>query len=502
MKKTLLLGMLLVAGLSANAQIDNVAAPQFSGVDVVTGETVSLQAYLDQGKTVVVYMSAAWCGPCWSFHNTHALTDLYHAFGPQGSDEVVIIYVESDWRTPAGELAGVDLPQTLPPGVAAPAPPQGDWITGTPYHIINEDTVAESYDIPGFPTIFAICPSGTAGQPGTAHEIQRGTPGDLTEFIGEKCTTPVGVDHWARVTADNLRYCDSNVPVIANVEGYGHALTSIEAQLKKNDVIVATQTFTLNLKGFEVGQIEFDGIVAEAGADYTVEILQVNGAAALTTIPANNVTEDFNVFPSASIDSNKNIKITIHTDEYPNEMKLYIITDDANPLIAYQTPTYGNTTANKEKTFEYYVTLEANKCYGVVLQDAVGDGWDYNTPGTPAVEHGVTITSGGVTLFSNAGDFGQQLWQDATLRTNDVLDTKKFDVAGFAIYPNPSNGQLNISTTETVDVTIIDITGKTVHTATGINDGASLNLTSLQSGMYIAKIKGQSGEKIEKLVIK
>lgn len=74
MKKNLLFGTLLLAALGANAQITNGSnAPEIHGprvisvdntTDIVTyGEEISLQAYLDAGKTVVMDGSATWCGP-------------------------------------------------------------------------------------------------------------------------------------------------------------------------------------------------------------------------------------------------------------------------------------------------------------------------------------------------------------------------------------------------------------------------------------------------------
>jgi hypothetical protein len=41
-----------------------------------------------------------------------------------------------------------------------------------------------------------------------------------------------------------------------------------------------------------------------------------------------------------------------------------------------------------------------------------------------------------------------------------------------------------------------------VFNAKGINNGDAVNLGSLQSGMYIAKINGASSERTEKIVIK
>ncbi|GGB68980.1 hypothetical protein GCM10007424_06180 [Flavobacterium suaedae] len=501
MKKTLLLGLLALAGFSANAQIaDGSEAPDFSGTDVVTQEEISLQAYLDEGKTVVVYMSAAWCGPCWSFHNTHYLSDIYHAYGPEGSDEIAVIYIESDWRTPEGEIFGEDLPQDLPSGIPAPPAPLGDWTEGTPYPIINNDNVGAEYDIPGYPTMFAICPQGV-GEPGIVTEIERGTPAELTQFINGACTQLEGVENWAKIEAGDARYCESTGDINFNLTSFGSNVTSATIDLKKNGTVVDTQTFTVELGLFEAQTVAFENVELDGSAEYQVELTQVNGETPVATIPENLASENFTVVPNASVDSYQNIKVTIHTDEWANEMKAYILDSSGN--IVWNTPNY--TAADNEQTFEYVVTLEDIDCYMVAMTDSYGDGWTYNESG-PDVPHGIIFETadGATTLFESDGDFaGQVFIQEATFKTNGQLDAEKFNTDEFSIYPNPSTGIFNFATQSVVDVTVIDVTGKTVHTQKGINNGDTMNLSQLQPGVYIAKVTGENtAEKTLKLVIK
>lgn len=510
--------MTLMGALAANAQIANGAdAPEIvgnritaiNGDEVVYGEEISLQAYLDAGKTVVVDMSAAWCAPCWGFHNSHTLEDLYAAYGPEGSDELAIIFVEADPSTNVLELSG----QSLPPlgGLPERGPSQGDWLAGTPYPVINNDEAAADYGLEGFPSLYIITPSGTQGTLGTVTNLDRDSLGAMVAAINDaRGTDMVGVDHWGKIEAAPVRSCDAIVPVTALVQGFGHDVTSVEAQLKKDGVVVATQTFNLTLEAFEFGVITFDGVNAEATAEYQAVLTQVNGAAALNTVPEYNISEEYAVIPNASIESSSNVTVVLHTDEYPSEMRLYIIKyNDAGEAEPVWSKTFPNDSATyKEKTFTYNIDfttvagVTTDTCLGVVMQDTYGDGWDVNETGA-TVEHGVTITSGdGTVLFTHNGTFGQQIWQDATFKTNGLLGNEKLETSSFAVYPNPSNGIFNFNTEETINVTVTDLTGKTVHTAKGIENGGSMDLSGLQTGMYIAKINGASGERVEKLIIK
>ncbi|MBK6370321.1 MAG: hypothetical protein IPF64_10985 [Flavobacteriales bacterium] len=72
MKKTLLLSSALAIATSLSAQMpDNSICPDWTGV-TLNGGVHNLYDYLDQGYTVVVDVSAAWCGPCWNYHTGHA----------------------------------------------------------------------------------------------------------------------------------------------------------------------------------------------------------------------------------------------------------------------------------------------------------------------------------------------------------------------------------------------------------------------------------------------
>lgn len=526
MKKRLLLGAMLMGAFAMNAQIaDGSEAPEITGqqileingTDVVYGDNISLQAYLDAGKTVIVDMSAAWCAPCWGFHNSHTLEKLYTAYGPEGSDELRVIFIEADPSTNVLELDG----QSLPPlnGMQERGPSQGDWLAGTNYPVINNDTAADAYGLEGFPSVYTIVPSGTQGTLGAVYNLERGSIGDMVAAINasraEADLPPmVGLDYYGKMDAQDIRYCAADGAITGYVSSTnGHAISSAQVQLKKDGEVLATTDFTdLAIGGYATGAINFTGFDLDPAADYQMELLKVNDNDPLTLETAADFTSaEFKLFPSASTEGQGNITVTITTDEYPAEMGFYIIkyaAPGADAQVAWAKTFPNNNATYKEKTFTYVVPADkipAGDCYGIVLQDAYGDGWVYNTNGsaTPTAPYGITVTDAdGTVLFENDGDFGQMVWQDATFTTDGTAANEEFAASTFAVYPNPSTGIFSFSTEETIDVTVVDITGKTVHTAKGIENGGSINLSALQSGMYIAKINGASGERVEKLIIK
>ena len=133
----------------AQAQIpDGSIAPDFTGVDI-NGESHNLYDLLNAGKHVYIDVSATWCGPCWNYHNSHAFRDLWETHGPPGTDEAFVMFIEGDGATNTACLYG-------PSGCVGGT--QGDWVSGTPYPIIDDASIAGLYQIAYYPTIFYICP--------------------------------------------------------------------------------------------------------------------------------------------------------------------------------------------------------------------------------------------------------------------------------------------------------------------------------------------------------
>ena len=123
-------------------------APDFTVTDI-NGEEFHLYEHLDAGKVVVLDVSATWCGPCWSFHSTHILQDLHDAYGPDGTDQIRVIFYEGDAGTTDADLNGTGS-NTI-----------GDWVGDATYPIVNESPLQLDlgvYAPEGFPTVSIIRP--------------------------------------------------------------------------------------------------------------------------------------------------------------------------------------------------------------------------------------------------------------------------------------------------------------------------------------------------------
>jgi len=149
MKKILFSLTAVITVLSINAQVGTTAV-DFTVTDI-NGNEISLYAdILDQGYVAILDCSATWCGPCWAMHDSHTLEDIHQAYGPNGTNQVRVVFYEGDPLTTQADLEGTGS-NTL-----------GDWVTGVTFPIVNESPLQLSgndYWPLGFPTISVIRPS-------------------------------------------------------------------------------------------------------------------------------------------------------------------------------------------------------------------------------------------------------------------------------------------------------------------------------------------------------
>ncbi|AWH86423.1 hypothetical protein HYN59_15490 [Flavobacterium album] len=489
MKKLLFITLFTITGLVSRAQIaPGSVAPDFMVTDL-DGNTHSLSEYLAQGKTVIMDISATWCHYCWYYHESGALEDLYYTYGQAGSGDVVVLFVEGDGYTSIESLYGTNMPGDS--GVT-----MGNWMEHSPYPVINNDNISSLYQINYFPTIFRICPNGIVS------EIQQLNFEGLKEDISANCGTLTDLPNHGKAVMADFMVCDGGAgsPQIS-VTNYGtQNITAATIELRNGSDVLATKNYTGNIGTFDDAMITFDPVVIDPGADYQAVITSINGA-----VPGNaqTATDTFNVTETG--EGYNNITVNVFTNFYAGEIS-WAIKNSAGTVVGSGGPYehgnedfFGGGGVDANTTKVHQITLPGNdtECYSVEFYSANGYGWMIGE--TP---HGIDIVSGGEVIFSQrVANFGSALVTPAAFKTNGILSNPKQEAAQFKLYPNPTTGILNVMTTEAVDISIIDLTGKTVFTAKDINNGNTINLSSLQKGMYIARIKGESGESNEKIVV-
>lgn len=149
MKKVafLLVSFFLISNINHGQLPDGSMAPDFTLTDI-DGNAHTLSDYLADGKTVFIDFFATWCPPCWNYHQTHALQDLYTTYG----SEIMVLGIEADGNTPLGDIYG---------GGSS----LGDWTVGISYPIFSPSgaalSVVSDYAVDFYPTVYGICSDGT-----------------------------------------------------------------------------------------------------------------------------------------------------------------------------------------------------------------------------------------------------------------------------------------------------------------------------------------------------
>lgn len=94
------------------------------------------------------------------------------------------------------------------------------------------------------------------------------------------------------------------------------------------------------------------------------------------------------------------------------------------------------------------------------------------------------------------------MYNSCALSTASIQDVLAHDVS---IYPNPANNQVKITVAKeigTVNITMMDLTGRAIINTTTANGESTLNWSDLQSGVYLIRISDTNGQSaIHKLIV-
>ena len=124
-------------------------APDFTIRDT-KGVEHQLYEYLSEGKSVILNFSSTWCKPCWNYKESGILDKVYADHGPEGSDEVVILFLEADQKTCEDCLYGQENCNDFT---------YGNWASNLyPTSDLDGENrrILDTYNVTRFPSIYAI----------------------------------------------------------------------------------------------------------------------------------------------------------------------------------------------------------------------------------------------------------------------------------------------------------------------------------------------------------
>jgi hypothetical protein len=429
MKRILLLTSVLVSAMlfsfNSSAQLqDGSIAPNFTITDL-DGNQHELYDYLDQGYTVIIDLYAVWCGPCWNYHNTGtghpnagALKELYNQYGPEGTDEVIVMGIESDASTPAGTITGG--------GNSI-----GDWTVDVPYIMANDDQIAGLYNLAFYPTVYGICPSRVVT------EVGQESVANLYSF-SEGCPSATeGTDGGLTASQDAEPIACGDYDLKVGLQNLGtEELTSATIEAVINGNVVASTDWTGSLTTYQVADVEVGTVNVTSDTEVTYNITTSDDLEA-----NNSYTEPINAADLAS----STITVKVITDYWSQECSWDIKDGSGNIIDSHQY------TANDAlETHEHEVNLGSNAdCFTFTIYDDYGDGMYYTgaqTTGDPA-NYGYEIigsTDDNWIIAEGDGDYEDEDFNG--FRIDPAASVSEEDAqTELSIYPNPTNGITNVN---------------------------------------------------------
>jgi thiol-disulfide isomerase/thioredoxin len=449
----------LSIGSKTYAQLSNGSyAKNFIMTDI-DGNVQNLYSYLDAGKPVVVDISAVWCGPCYSYHLSGKLETLYNTYGPPGTNELQVLWIEGDQGTLAQLNGG--------------SGSQGDWTDGTTFPMIltiapNNTQVCIDYEIGYFPTVYMICPDRKVKEVGTGptaaqlYTAAMACP-DTTTAINDASAFNLLAPKWS--------YCASQVTPKFTIQNYGNSiLTSASIISKIDGVVKATTPWTGSLGRYEVEEVTLPVItgIADGTHTYTVQVTSPNGQPDPTVID-DSLKSSFTV-----ISNGVTVQVKTITDDYPGETS-WVLKDGTTTIAQsdkFKTPNH---------TYTNNVCILPEHCYTFILNDSYGD--------AGAVAQ---VISGGVTLVNITAT--SYTYTKSVDFCNYASVNENNESLSLSVFPNPitdvANIQFNLTENQNVSVKIHNIVGEVVYNSDlGMQAAGTQNITvntsNLSAGIYL-----------------
>lgn len=397
MKKCIMLAILLYSVQMMAQPVQGSIMPNFTAVDL-DGNSWTLYDILEEGKSVVIDISATWCGPCWSYHQTHILEDFYQQYGPEGTDEAMVLWIEGDGDSNIECI-------TDSPGCNSNT--YGDWTAGTTYPIIDYAEIVPLIDLLGYPTILHICPDRILNECGPASletlaELTTACP----QLIGDNNASLLPPSTDAEAVCVGATF----TPEVSMQNQGEVSLTSADLELFNDGVSIEIIEWTGSLETWETEEVSFSNVTIDATASFEVLVSNVNGG--MDDYMDNNSLSI--EVPLAEEIGSYYLLLELSTDSYPQETSWEL--KNSGGTIVHS----GGPYSEASTTLSIPIPVDQDDCYEFSLYDSYGDGlqaaYSITTPQGTVVDgsagidglekhHALNIT-GGLLLANHGGISG------------------------------------------------------------------------------------------------
>jgi hypothetical protein len=477
----------------------------------IDGVVHSLADYRAEGKYVIVDLSAVWCPPCWSLHQSGLMDDIHNTYGPDGTDELVMLWVEVE-GAPLSELQGG-------------GDSQGDWTEGGtwPVPIISTTSLnshfAELWDN-FIPRMFLICPSGyyknipsdiysngaaavyneTLGCPDFGQPPVAQISGPANVFMGEEVSyTNIGISldpitgyTWTFPNADPESSDAAEPVVVWNQEGDFTITLVVENEFGESDPVdldvtvvdcsnpIATFPWTETFENTSESRKCWSQILEQGIDEWT--FAAGAGGGSITTAYQGTINARF----TSSSGGPFITKLVTPIIEM-NEANVY-------DLDFWYGQEFWSPDQNELKV--YYRVSPADPWVQIAHYSSNISSWTNAAVDLPNPSATYQLAFEGINKWGRANVLDNVRIQE-TIPTN-LNDNKSKRIV---VFPNPSNGIINIMHAENASVQILNITGQIVFESQNLKEYNQIDVSNLPTGTYFVNMVKDTKVYNEKILI-